>query len=302
MKRSIFLLAMALVISAFALSLSGCAKDKTCDHIFNTEGNYSTDATYHWYACQNGCDATSEKQGHLFGDVVPVKAATCYEEGAGYVTCIECEYKKSVTIPTTSHTYGTAYESDATHHWRKCANCPAITAKTEHKFTAHGHDPENHWLTCSCGAKGHVEAHDWNQVDNGDGTITLTCKNTICNTTITTEDPNHNHVWVDGEITKAPSCTEVGEQSVRCGCGATSTKSIDKTSHSFSHGEYQKDDSYHWRNCVCGEQPSDDYKVEHSYDSDVTIEGAYKVKYCVCGQEVREPLREGGYIDPEGWT
>ena len=243
------------------------------DHSFSSGKDYTSDENDHWYACKNGCGETTGKEAHSYGSIVIEKAATCSLEGRGYYLCADCNYKKSVTIP-----------------------------KANHSYTAHGHDQENHWLSCACGAKDQIEAHDWNQVDNGDGTLTLTCKNEACKAVITTPNENHNHVWVDGEIIKAPSCTEVGEQTVNCACGASSTKTLDKTSHSFTYGEYQKDDSYHWHNCVCGEEATSEFKAEHNYNANVSFEGSYKIKTCVCGKEIREQTQDNGYIDPEGWT
>lgn len=45
------------------------------------------------------------------------------------------------------------------------------------------------------------------------------------------EVPEHTHAWNDGIVTKEPTCTEVGEKTYTCTCGATKTEPIKALGH-----------------------------------------------------------------------
>ena len=57
-----------------------------------------------------------------------------------------------------------------------------------------------------------------------------------CTATITVPKPVCNHVWNDGEVTKAATCTESGVKTYTCtvsGCGETKTEAIDPIGHAW---------------------------------------------------------------------
>ena len=109
-----------------------CTKKAVCDFCGEEYGEYAShnygdkyesDGTYHWKKCQNeGCDATTKKEAHTGGTATCTKKAVCEFCGEEYG-----EYA--------SHNYGGKYESDGTHHWKKCQNegCDAATEKEAHK-------------------------------------------------------------------------------------------------------------------------------------------------------------------------
>ena len=109
-----------------------CTKKAVCDFCGEEYGEYAShnygdkyesDGTYHWKKCQNeGCDATTKKEAHTGGTATCTKKAVCEFCGEEYGECAP-------------HNYGDKYESDGTHHWKKCQNegCDATTEKEEHK-------------------------------------------------------------------------------------------------------------------------------------------------------------------------
>ncbi len=302
MKRSFNLLPAVLVVLVLTLALTSCdlfgGGEKECEHIFGD--TYDITAEGHVYACENDCGETRTEP-HHYGSAETVTPSTCTTPGVGEETCIICEHKKEVPLELAAHVYKETLDHDDTNHWRQCANCDNKSAVAEHKYTVHGHDSENHWFTCECGAKGSVTAHTWSDEIHDNGTMTRTCTDETCKFVLEdVDDPNHTHTWTDGEITKPATCTATGTQAQICACGAVGEKTLDMIHHSFTSGEFQKNDTHHWQNCVCGKAAADEDKIPHNFGTDYVTEGNFKVYTCECGQEKREPV--SGYIDPEGWT
>lgn len=107
-------------------------------------------------------------------------------------TCSVCGAKEGTAL---NHDYSVA-QHDETAHWMKCSRCDSITAKTAHSFTAH---------TCDVAAK---------------------C--TGCGY----EKPAGRHSYGAYVQTKAPTCTEKGEEARTCSvCGHQETREVSALNH-----------------------------------------------------------------------
>ena len=83
---------------------------------------------------------------------------TCAERGRAYYKCDTCENTKDEILPIdeNAHTYGTEWENDYTHHWKRaiCQHTTVISTKESHTF-------ENG--ECFCGAdESECIAEEWN--------------------------------------------------------------------------------------------------------------------------------------------
>ena len=297
MKKRLIVLVSSLTLILLVTLLSGCTSE--CDHKFKDE--WTSDEFSHWHACTNEeCKTKKDSESHVWGDAVVTTEPTCTEYGIATRTCIVCEATMADPVAKKAHDYEDDFKFDDNNHWRQCKNCDSRLT-FDHDFKVPGHDADNHWYNCECGAKGDVEAHTWDEgVAAEDATITYTCTNALCKAKMTGSDPNHTHKWIQGAIITQPSCITPGLRELLCGCGGKSDETIPVTSHSFTYGDYQKDDNYHWRKCECGTSPTEADKTPHDFGTEYTIVGEYKVYTCVCGQEKKEI--QSGYIDPDGWT
>lgn len=98
---------------------------------------------------------------------------------------------------------------------------------------------------------------------------------------VVVEAPECEHQWGEWVETKAPTCTEVGEETRTCSvCGETETREVAAAGHNFG-GEWQYDDAQHWYVCtVCGE--------ECGHEAHTWIDGI-----CFCGHENKGPAPTG---------
>ena len=145
-----------------------------------------------------------------------------------------------------------------------------------------------------------------------------------CTATITVPKPECNHIWDDGNVTKAATCTEAGAKTYTCtvsGCGETKTETINAIGHKWgewtetkaptcteagektrvcendaSHTEtdviaashalnsYGKDSTHHWAQCDNCDYVGE--KEAHSYDYNGV---------CVCG--AKKPVVDDPNLD-----
>ena len=80
------------------------------EHEHKWSSEWSSDEGHHWHECLNDdCPfLNSEKDGyaaHTFNETVD-KQPTCTEPGSQTLTCSECGYTKTESIPATGHTWG----------------------------------------------------------------------------------------------------------------------------------------------------------------------------------------------------
>ena len=105
----------------------------------------------------------------------------------------------------------------------------------------------------------------------------------------------HEHLWDEGEITTAPTCTERGVKTYTCECGQTKTESIPATGHSFEAAQEY---------CLngCGTK-NPEYTPPHSHNwgsgevttaPTCTAEGE-KTYTCACGETKTESIPATGH-------
>ncbi len=167
------------VISASEACTGGtatCQKKAVCDlcggaygelapHDFDlTQWGYQTEDG-HAHACKTeGCDAHD--------DVVPhTSSGAATEEKAE--DCVDCGFVMTPALDHTTHSPKHEWESDDTHHWHGCEECPGQqlekaehiydngcdkdcnicghVREVEHNYTELKHDDKEHWYECECG-------------------------------------------------------------------------------------------------------------------------------------------------------
>ncbi|MDE6557718.1 MAG: hypothetical protein K2K39_01280, partial [Clostridia bacterium] len=233
-------------------------------HTHKFAEGWVSDKDNHWHAAT--CEHTTEKSGeaaHTWNDGTVTTPATCEEAGVKTLTCTVCQATKTESIPATSHSFSSAWESDASNHWHICAN--------------------------ECGEKSENAGHDWGEptvtkqpTEEEEGSQTVKC--TVCQyektETVPTlghthkfadgwasdednhwhastcghdvKDSNAAHEWNDGEITTPASCTEEGVKTYACTvCGKTRTESVDKIAHDL--------ESHEAKTPTCTEKGWDEY-------------------------------------------
>ena len=90
----------------------------------------------------------------------------------------------------------------------------------EHSYTQK-HDAAQHWQACSCGERLNVA----------------------------------NHIYGDWRETKPATETEAGSRERDCTvCDYVQTETIPMPEHEHSYGDWQKDETQHWKECRCGEK------------------------------------------------
>ena len=105
------------------------------------------------------------------------------------------------------------------------------------------------------------------------------------------------HVWNDGEITTAATCTQAGVKTFTCTlCGETRTEVVGSSGHVASETFENSDPEGHYHVCsVCGEK-TDDVQAHAFEDGEVikqpsaTEEGLQKIVCSVCGYESTKVL------------
>ena len=211
-----------------------------------------SDDTYHWYKCAN-CDEETEKSAHSGG------TATCTEKAK----CTVCgkEYGETLNHTNAYDVFGKAATCKETGltDGRYCPDCETWLVEQEVisvDLTNHaGYGTETRdYVAATCEADGYTGdtyclgcgnkigngavigklGHDFGVwTDNEDGKHIHSCQREGCSVTETAD-----HVWNDGEETKAATCKEQGETTFTCTvCGTTKTEPIPAT------GEHSDEDN-----------------------------------------------------------
>ena len=253
---------------------------------------YDTNATYHYYSCKNcgSIDYTSRTR-HAFDDGVVTKEATCSSAGTMLYTCEECNYTKTSSITSSSHSYDEKYIYDANGHWHKCINCDAITTKEAHYWNLGEIVLES---TCSkegmkkytcidCGAiknefipkSSHNLDEEWLHNDD--------CHWHNCKTCGLNGDMLV-HNFDEGIILEEASCQSTGLIVYTCQeCGFEKTSVLEAMTHSYED-LYHKDAEYHWQ--ICEHCFEINVKEQHYFGNGiVTLEPtcqAYGIKKFEC--------------------
>ena len=132
-----------------------------------------------------------------------------------------------VAIPTPEpskldHHFNGYWTKDANSHWHTCTLCgTAISDKADHKF-----DNACDEICNICGYKRTIE-HDYStDYTSDENSHWRVC--TVCGD----KTDFGSHVWDEGKVTKAPSCTDIGIRTYTCSvCKKTRTEEIDATGH-----------------------------------------------------------------------
>ena len=98
------------------------------------------------------------------------------------------------------------------------------------------------------------------------------------------------HEWDEGTITLQPGCTEEGERTYTCECGAFTKEPIAPTGHTYSD-EWTYNGTDHWHAATCGHTGEVSGKAPHEWDGGkITVEptcteAGERVHSCICGAE-----------------
>ena len=229
------------------------------EHSIHDEA-WKYDDTEHWQECS--CGEKLNVANHAYGEWRETKPATETEAGSRERDCTVCDYVQTETIPMLEHehSYGD-WQKDKTQHWKEC-RCGEKTEVGNHTFDdwtitkeptttetgsrertcsickytqtetlpVHTHDVHDeawkydeteHWQECSCGEKLNVA----------------------------------NHIYGDWRETKPATETEAGSRERDCTvCDYVQTETIPMLEHEHSYGDWQKDETQHWKECRCGEK------------------------------------------------
>lgn len=186
----------------------------------------SGEKTYICTVCYNTKTEIVDPLGHLEGESVNAKEATCTEDGyTGDVYCDRCHdlIQKGETIPQTGHQWNDGIvikEATCLEEGKKEFTCTVCANTKTEPIKMLGHvkgDP--------VGAK---EATCTEDGYTGD----FYC--TRCSVLVETGKviPKTGHTWDDGEIIEKATCSKEGKKKFTCvKCTATKTESIPKTDH-----------------------------------------------------------------------
>jgi len=115
----------------------------------------------------------------------------------------------------------------------------------------------------------------------------------------------HDHVYTEWNVSKAPTCDEVGVSESTCNiCGSISTENIDATGHAFSEWAIDREptcETEGQRSCICSScgyiKTEKLDKLSHQYSEWMVsvqpscTEKGQKTCTCIaCGEEMTEPI------------
>ena len=271
---------------------------KTCaSHLYCTEQldkaahktvlNKVDDAN-HSADCECGYKAVAP---HAWDEGKVTTAATCTQDGVKTFTC-ECGATKTEKIDRLGHDFAEEWAGDEDYHWHKCSRCDATNDKAEHQWTETGRteatETENGKVTYECSVckatkeevlyyDPHVAAEEWSHDDLNHWHACTAHENCA------EQMDKAEHDWDDGEVTKAATCTQKGERTFTCTCGATKTEEIAQLAHDFSE-EWNSDAEGHWHKCKNCD--ATDEKVAHEMQYINAPESNKHSSECkVCGYE-----------------
>ena len=181
-----------------------------------------------------------------------------------------------------NHIYGDwretkpATETEAGSRERDCTVCDYVQTETipmlehEHSYGDWQKDETQHWKECRCGEKTEVG----------------------------------NHTFDDWTITKEPTTTETGSRERDCTvCDYVQTETIPMLEHEHSYGDWQKDETQHWKECRCGEKTEvgnhtfDDWTI--TKEPTTTETGSRERGCAVCEYVQTEAIPAAGTGSPQ---
>ena len=268
---------------------------------------------YECSACKHSYQDVVNKLAHEM--VSEIISATCESNGYTLHKCANCEYNyRDTYVAPLGHTYvadgwkwtqtytsasltfvcandSTHMEfvtatitvetvlSDCTDLYKKCTYTATVTFEgqtyTDVKVTEEGtldhvfgdewkYDDKEHWHECACGAKEDIASH----------------------------------TYENETVTKPNTCTENGESTAYCSCGATSVTVLEATGHDFVESGREeptcaKEGYVEYKCQNCGEIKREALaKPDHVYTSNVVAptctEKGYTEYTCSCGDSYRD--------------
>ena len=276
-------------------------------------GGWKNNGTQHWKECS--CGEISEESPHNFGEWELIHYNPTTGKDMCERFCRTCGYQDVDEYREHQHYYGNDWSSNSTKHWKVCFYCKqAPTSVAEHSFSdwsvtkpattteegsrertcsvceytqketipVHEHsihdetwkyDDTNHWKECSCGEKLNVA----------------------------------NHAYGEWSVTKPATETEAGSRERDCTvCDYVQTETIPMLEHEHSYGDWQKDETQHWKECRCGEKTEvgnhtfDDWTITKEPTTTETGSRERTCSICKYTQEETIPVHEHSIHD-EAW-
>ena len=275
-----------------------CSKEKTeiitaIGHSYSDKYEYDVDV--HTLTCL-GCGYILTNS-HEWDDGNVKKEPNCTEKGIYIYECTVCGAEKSEDIPAAgnNHVLSEYHSSENDSHIRICELCTYIEYEPHdwNESAILDSDCDNVGIriyTCSiCADKKSVvidpTGHTYDEVyiSNAD-THSRVC--TVCGAI-----HSESHTWSEGQIDKAPGCTEEGALVYSCTtCGKDKFEPIDPTGHSYGDTYTQGDDT-HSRTCSsCGDVISESHVWQDSIEKEPNCtETGIRIYECtVCGKTKSE--------------
>ena len=223
-------------------------------------GEWQKDAQGHWHKCSR-CEAADDVVAHTMKDGEVITPATEEEEGTQKIVCSVCGYESIKTLPVlVGHSAASEWSSDDTYHWHVCTahgDCGMQLDKSEHDWTetdrVEATETANGKVTYECSEckatkeeilyyDGHVAAGEWSHDDLNHWHACTAHEN------CTEQMDKAEHDWGEGVVTEEATCTQKGERTFTCECGATKTEEIAQLAHDFT-GDWLSDAEGHWHKC-----------------------------------------------------
>ena len=256
-------------------------------------GEWQKDAQGHWHKCSR-CEAADDVVAHTMEDGEVITPATEEEEGTQKIVCSVCGYESIKTLPVlVGHSAASEWSSDDTYHWHVCTahgDCGMQLDKSEHDWTetdrVEATETANGKVTYECSVckaakeeilyyDGHVAAKEWSHDENYHWHACTAHENCA------EQMDKAEHDWDDGVVTEEATCTQKGERTFTCTCGATKTEEIAQLDHDFT-GDWLSDADGHWHKCKNCD--ATDEKVAHEMQYIDAPESNKHIGECkVCG-------------------
>ena len=246
------------------------------------------DETDHSADCECGYKTVAP---HAWDEGKVTKEPACTQDGVKTFTCA-CGATKTEVIAQLGHDFAEEWTGDGDYHWHKCSRCDATNERAEHQWTETGRTPatatENGKVTYECSVckdtkeevlyyDPHVAAEEWSHDENYHWHACTAHENCA------EQMGKAEHDWDDGVVTKAATCTQKGERTFTCECGATKTEEIAQLDHDFT-GDWLSDAEGHWHKCKNCD--ATDEKVAHEMQYINDPESNKHSSECkVCGYE-----------------
>lgn len=276
---------------------------KALGHDYSEEWTIDTPATctedgsksHHCSRCDSKSDVTViSATGHSWDNGEITSLPTCTEEGVRTYSCTVCDAAYTEKVAVVPHTWDAGKitaEPSCTKDGVRTFTCSVCKGTKTETVKALGHDYSSEWtidtpVTCTengskshhcsrCDSKsevtvipatGHSFSESWSMDE------TYHWHAATCGHSVVADKAEHS--WVVDAVITSPTCTELGEQRVRCSCGATKNVAIPATGHSYSE-EWTYSDVAHWHEAICGHDSVSEYEIHSFNDQNICMKCGY---------------------------